>query len=522
MHLRFLYILALFAFVSSVQSQSMVDSTLANYDRHWQISDGIYRVMLDSKIGVIDDAGTVIVPCEYNQVWNLDDKGFFRVLKQGKVGVYHQSGRIVIPPEYDQVWSFGSNGWAKVMKHGKLGFYDEEGNPVIPCEYQQIWSFEEGRARVLKNGKIGYVNNVGSEIIPCEYQQIWSFENGRARVLKDGKVGYIDEAGNEVVPPMYSHIWSFEEGKAKALLEGKMVWIDEQGQVLDIPIEQAVLDEKPKTETNITVGKEKHIIIEDKGGEKTHIRILGGEVIIEEQGSNTYIEMGPNRYRKERVSRNRRFRGHYTGLEFGFNAYVSPDGSTNLPPESSFMDIDQNKSHTFAFNFLQWSIGLQRRGNIGLVTGLGLEYGSYRFSGPYILKKDEAGNIDYDLSIRGISSNRLSTTYLNMPLLLEFQIPTNRNRHAFYVSAGAVGGVRLHSFTRVKYNDGESPEKVRSTSDYNLQDWRYGAMVRMGYRAINLYGTYYMTPLFKKDTGPELYPFSVGLSIAFNMWDLGG
>ncbi len=133
--------------VLSIQAQTTTDSVLLKYDRYWEIKEGLYRVMLDNKMGVVKSNGDIIVPCQFNQVWNIDSEGFFRVLKKGKAGVYHESGKVIIPAEYDQIWSF-NNGWAKVMQNGKLGYFNREGLAVVPCVYQQIWAFENGRARV--------------------------------------------------------------------------------------------------------------------------------------------------------------------------------------------------------------------------------------------------------------------------------------------------------------------------------------------------------------------------------------
>nr|WP_319400816.1 WG repeat-containing protein [uncultured Carboxylicivirga sp.] len=518
MLIRKIYILLLLTLITpSIFAQNNVDSILSVYDRHWQIKDGLYRVMLDNKMGVINDKGDVIVPCEFNQVWNIDSDGYFRVMKNGKAGVFHQSGKVIIPAEYDQIWSFTSD-WAKVMQNGKLGFFNRDGLAIVPCIYQQIWSFEDGRARVLKDGKVGYINERGLEVIPPAYQQIWSFDNGKARVLKDGKVGYIDEQGNEIIAPVYSHIWAFEDGKAKALLDGQMVWINEQGQILDIPIEQT--DAKEYTsQQSTTAEKDKHIIIEDDHGNETRVRIPGGNVVIKENGRNTYVEIASGSTRKNRYSNNNRFNGHFTGVELGFANYVNADGTTELPANASYLDLNNAQSYTIGLNFLQWSIGLQRRGNIGLVTGLGVEHTRYRLSGPYILSKDANGNTWYTKSDRNIKSNRFTTTYINAPLLLEVQIPTN-HYSPIYLSGGAIGGFRLNSFSRVKYNDNDGPAKEKKNSDFNIRDWRYGVMVRIGYRAINLYGTYYLSSMFDDNKGPEIYPVSVGLSIPISGWDL--
>ena len=501
----------------TTMAQTIEPEIATLYERHWEIEPGIYRVMKEGRVGIIKANGEIIVPCEYNQVWNLDDDGYFRVLKAGKAGVFHISGQIIIPAEYDQIWPF-SEGLAKVLKHGKLGYFNKQGAQVVPCVYQQIWAFDNGKARVLKNGKIGYINSTGHEIIPCEYQQIWSFENGKARILKDGKVGYIDEVGNEVVPPMYTHIWAFEDGKAKALLDGQMVWIDESGTPLDLPVPENDYEQPSSTKVITNNNKEKEVLIEDEDGNKTHIKILGGDIVINEEGSDTYIEIG-GRDRDRYRHRTRRFKGHYTGIEFGFNNYGTYDGSTSLPPDDSFMELNTSKSNSWAINALQWSIGLNRRGNLGLVTGLGIEWNNYHFSKDMILGKDDNGYI-VETPVpdnRPLDKNKLVTTHLNVPLLMEFQIPTHRRGNPFYISAGGIGGMRINSYNRIIYDDNLDPHKQKKKGSYNLQKFRYGAMVRMGYRAINLFGTYYFSTLFEENKGPELYPVSVGLSIYLDL-----
>ncbi|MCU4166205.1 WG repeat-containing protein [Carboxylicivirga caseinilyticus] len=518
MMIRKIYILLLISLMSSITiAQTGTDNILSKYDRYWEIKEGLYRVMLDNKMGIITDKGDVIVPCEFNQVWNIDSDGFFRVLKSGKAGVYHESGRVIIPAEYDQIWSFNGD-WAKVMQSGKLGFFNREGLAVVPCIYQQIWSFEDGRARVLKDGKVGYINEQGLEVIPPAYQQIWSFENGRARVLKDGKVGYIDEQGNEVIAPVYSHIWEFQNGRAKALLDGQMVWIDEQGQLLDIPVEQSdAIDYN--TQSQSSTQKEKQIIIEDGRGNETRVRVPGGNVIIKEDGKNTYVEIGSGNTNKAYYYRDRRFNGHYTGVELGFSNFLNADGTTELPGDADFLSLNDGQSYNIGLNFMQWSIGLQRRGNIGLVTGLGLDHSRYRLSGSEIIAKDDNGNTSYYTSDRSIKTNQFTSTYINAPFLLELQIPTHSHQ-PFYLSSGVIGGVRINSFSRVKYTDNLGPEKEKKNNDFNIRDWRYGIMVRMGYRSINLYGTYYLTSMFEDNKGPEIYPVNVGVSIPISGWDL--
>ncbi|HDR68425.1 MAG TPA: PorT family protein, partial [Bacteroidaceae bacterium] len=109
-----------------------------------------------------------------------------------------------------------------------------------------------------------------------------------------------------------------------------------------------------------------------------------------------------------------------------------------------------------------------------------------------------------------LTHSRFFTSYLTVPLLLEFQIPAGGDR--IHLSGGVIGGAKLWSNTRMKYRTPGSKSKNRIYGDYNLTPLRYGATVRAGYGNVSLYANYYLSSLFKKEKGPELYPFAVGLS----------
>jgi hypothetical protein len=49
--------------------------------------------------------------------------------------------------------------------------------------------------------------------------------------------------------------------------------------------------------------------------------------------------------------------------------------------------------------------------------------------------------------------------------------------------------------------------------NYSLQDFKYGLMFRTGYRWINVFVTYDITPLFKENKGPELTPLTFGFTL---------
>jgi len=176
------------------------------------------------------------------------------------------------------------------------------------------------------------------------------------------------------------------------------------------------------------------------------------------------------------------------------------------------MDLNSGKSINFNLNFLEYAVPFAHQ-HLGVVTGMGLEVSNFRLSSNIGLIKNDVGvtvaDSSYIKSGINLSKSKLTMTYLSIPLLMEFQVPSGHKR--FYVSAGVIGGVKLGSHTKVVYQDGGQKQKDKNRNDYNLATLRYGFHARVGYKFINLYATYYPVALFEKDKGPEVYPFNVGL-----------
>jgi hypothetical protein len=210
-----------------------------------------------------------------------------------------------------------------------------------------------------------------------------------------------------------------------------------------------------------------------------------------------------------------KFKGHWDGVELGLNNFFSRPFDSNLPPEAHYLDLNAGKSVVVGVNLLKYSKGIQRnKNNIGFVTGLGLTINNYRFDSPYILTRMENGDTGYEAITRPINKNKLVTTFLTAPLLLEVQFPDGHN-HPFYISGGVYGGFRIGAHTKVKYADDAKRQKVKSHKDINLNSFKYGIMVRAGYRWLNLYATSDMSRLFQKGQGPDIYPWAVGILFSF-------
>jgi hypothetical protein len=266
--------------------------------------------------------------------------------------------------------------------------------------------------------------------------------------------------------------------------------------------------------TQVKIGEKEVFIIEENGDTTTLQLGQKGMSIVEEEDGYTIdiIEMDEEddkEKNEKKHSKSKKFKPNYAGLEIGMNNFMNSDYSLHT---GSFMDLNTAKSWNFNLNFLEYGIGLGTS-YVGLVTGMGFEWSNYVFDSNNSVEKDANDFIvERDLSTlyTGITKSKLATTYLTAPLLLEFQIPAGKKR--IHISGGVIGGIKIGSKTKVKYNDGNK-NKSNIKGDYNLSPFRYGATVRVGYRAINLFANYYFSPLFVENTGPELYPFSIGLSI---------
>ncbi|HNR42267.1 MAG TPA: hypothetical protein PKL65_08550 [Bacteroidales bacterium] len=210
----------------------------------------------------------------------------------------------------------------------------------------------------------------------------------------------------------------------------------------------------------------------------------------------------------------RRFRGHLAGFEAGLNNYIH-EGSMVLPGPIDYMSPETSNSWSFNLNFSQLNIGFGRYS--GLVTGMGLNWNNYRFRNHTTIEVGEEGTVTGKLPASSVPVRRskFSTLYLNVPLLFEIQIPAGYNGR-LNLAAGVTGGLKLNAWTKIVYKNGE---KSRVNGDYNLNLLRGGFTGRVGYRNFMIYGTYYPTPWFQKNRGPEgmnLEPFEIGLAFTFN------
>ena len=286
-------------------------------------------------------------------------------------------------------------------------------------------------------------------------------------------------------------------------------------------------------DTLTAVEEEVEVIAEDEWDDTSRVKI-GDIVTIEETDDETVIRIGKKAVRifededdievnifedefeesDDPADRRKSFDGHLGGIEIGYNNFTSGRWLKNETPLEGWLDLNTAKSTSFNIVLPPVSLGFTR--HFGLVTALGVNFNNYRFDGNNTIVVDGEGIVtpSYPADPIRFDKSKLATVYGILPVMLEVQIPVSHGS-TINLGAGVTGAVKLGSHTKVVYhNDGKQKDKNRD--DFNLNVLRYGVTARAGYEMVQVYGTCWLSPVFEKGKGPELYPFEIGLALTIN------
>lgn len=202
---------------------------------------------------------------------------------------------------------------------------------------------------------------------------------------------------------------------------------------------------------------------------------------------------------------------HWLGIDIGINGYLNKDNTLELPEEYDFLKLKLHRSISVSINFFEKNINLYKN-YVNLVTGLGFEFNNYRFEGNITLIPgyDTISFIKDTISI--FKKNKLTTTFLNLPLLLEFNTGKKPNK-SFHFATGMIFGVKLRSYTKQVFETEDKKNKLKVVDDFNLSPFKLGVTVRIGYGNLNFFANYSLSGLFEEGKGPELHPFTAGISL---------
>ncbi len=204
---------------------------------------------------------------------------------------------------------------------------------------------------------------------------------------------------------------------------------------------------------------------------------------------------------------------HWAGFYFGVNGFLDQNFNTEFDAPNDYMNLNYAKSFNYQFNLFETQFQLVKH-KLVLITGFGFDYHSYELENKVRLNADaDYTNAVVDSSgIYNYKKNRLRNTYIQIPLLLEFN-GSNKSAKCFHMAAGVVGQYQILSRTRQLLENEAYEYDIQRKDPFNSNPFMLKAHVNVGYHRWMFYGEYSLTPFFQKNKGPELFPFAVGLRV---------
>lgn len=201
----------------------------------------------------------------------------------------------------------------------------------------------------------------------------------------------------------------------------------------------------------------------------------------------------------------------WEGLDIGVNGYLNTKNGLSTPETFPFLELDYARSRSFSWNIAQYNFHLYKN-YINLVTGAGLEWNSYTFKQNVSFATD-VNMISGTIDTLDFTKNKLKSTWVKAPLLLEFNTSKNEDR-SFHIAVGAEVAYNIfRNRQKQEYMFRGEEQKRKTKDDFNINPFRTSLVARVGFGKYTLFANYGLSELFKANQGPKVYPFSVGINI---------
>ena len=272
-------------------------------------SDSYIHATLKGKKGMIDGQNKIIIPFEYSKVGNpchtSNGNSIVWVEKDGKLGIYNDDGKELQPCDIDKAYILTeynsielsytdcpSTDYIYIVRNGLTGLISGSTfETIIPCMYEYLspiktskafykangkWGIIDANNKTIQlaiydnveidgstlseqkmpsmafqsnmyvrnNGKVGMLKANGEDFIPVKYDSLGMYSDNMLVAKVGDKYGFLNEEGKETVPFIYSQTHDYSEGLAAVVNEhGKFLFIDKLGNVAIKPKEYDRVDD---------------------------------------------------------------------------------------------------------------------------------------------------------------------------------------------------------------------------------------------------------------------------------------
>lgn len=160
---------------------------------------------------------------------------------------------------------------------------------------------------------------------------------------------------------------------------------------------------------------------------------------------------------------------------------------------------------------------------MSVAYGVGFGSDNMFFKNTYIDLKSTGATLPFNNvdSTNHFKKYKLTTIYLEAPIELRFSSNPNDPRTGFKFAVGAKVGTMLKAFTKGKDLVNKNEQTVFGTR-YLVKEsekrffngTRLSLTARAGYGPFSLHASYMITQLLKENAGPEIRPFSIGVTVS--------
>lgn len=184
-------------------------------------------------------------------------------------------------------------------------------------------------------------------------------------------------------------------------------------------------------------------------------------------------------------------------------------------------DTINQQGFSKSFNtYLMMDFPFKNNPKLSAAIGVGIGSDHILFTSTRIGIKDATPSIYFTnvSDTNHYKKTKLATVYLEAPVELRFSADPLHGK-GFKAAVGVKVGTMINAHTRsTKFQDkggttiSDHVVKEASTKFFNKN--RLSVMGRVGYSHFSLYASYQVTPLFKDGQGPDVRPFSIGLTLS--------
>jgi len=212
--------------ILSFQLDTILD---ISYDQIGNVDKELILVVKEEKVGYANSNGELIIPMNYEAdpsilTWGEFDEGLARIKIKGKMGIIDSTGSRIVPAIFEKIGEYDGILYP-VKKYGKWGYADGNIKLIVNYKYTLAYPFEGDFARVSKKNKWGFIDRDGKTIVPIEYSKIVETE-GLYIFQTDSAYGMMDYATNVILEPVFDKITYNELGFFELSLKGKLAYLD--------------------------------------------------------------------------------------------------------------------------------------------------------------------------------------------------------------------------------------------------------------------------------------------------------